>query len=403
MIIPDAVPGVAPLVTARMAAALAAHPDRSPLLVVDLDVVAHQYMVLRRVLPTATVYYAIKANPDIALLQMLVAMGSSFDVASIGEVRSCLEAGAPVDALSYGNTVKKRVEIAEAYALGVRTFAFDCDDELDKLVDLAPGSTVFCRVLSDGVGAAWPLSRKFGCTLERAAELLRRAHGSGLSVGVSFHVGSQQFDPSAWDRALADVAGLRAALREDGVELEGVNLGGGLPGSYIEDIPSPEHYGAAIEAAIQRHLGPDRPPQILIEPGRFLVADAGVLRTEVVTVGTKSPNDERRWVYLDVGVFTGLVETMDEAIRYRIVAEDGTPYRDLDELGPVILAGPTCDSADILYESTDYRLPLDLRSGDRLLFLSLGAYSTTYSTVGFNGFDPLDVEILPRSDELAAS
>jgi ornithine decarboxylase len=167
----------------------------------------------------------------------------------------------------------------------------------------------------------------------------------------------------------------------------------------IEDVPSPQQYGEAIEAAIQRHLGPDLPPQILIEPGRFLVADAGVLRTEVVTIGTKSPTDERRWVYLDVGVFTGLVETMDEAIRYRIVAEDGTPYRDLDQLGPVILAGPTCDSADILYESTDYRLPLGLRSGDRLLLLSLGAYSTTYSTVGFNGFDPLDVEILPRSDE----
>ncbi len=385
------------LVTDRMAAVFAAYPDRTPLLVVDLDIVADQYTTLRRVLPTPTVFYAIKANPNDALLRLLVEMGSSFDVASTGEIRSCLDAGASVDSLSYGNTVKKRVEIAEAFALGVRTFAFDCVDELDKLIDLAPGSTVYCRLLSDGDGAAWPLSKKFGCTLERATHLLRHAHGAGLSVGVSFHVGSQQFDPNAWDRALADVAGLRAVLRDEGIELEGVNLGGGLPGLYIEDVPAPERYGEAIEAAISRHLGPVLPPQVLVEPGRFLVADAGVLRTEVVTVGTKSAVDEHRWVYLDVGVFTGLVETLDEAIRYRIVADDGTPYSELDHLGPVVLAGPTCDSADILYETSGYRLPLGLRSGDRLLLLSLGAYSTTYSTVGFNGFDPLEVEILPRS------
>lgn len=387
-----------PQVTDRIAARFAALPDRSPLLVVDLDVVADQYTLLRQVLPTPTVFYAIKANPDDALLRMLVDMGSSFDVASIGEIRSCLDAGAAVESLSYGNTVKKRAEIAEAFALGVRVFAFDCDDELDKLIDLAPGSTVYCRLLSDGAGAAWPLSKKFGCTYDMAIDLLRRAHDGGLSVGVSFHVGSQQFDTNAWDRALADVADLRAVLNDEGVQLEGVNLGGGLPGSYIEDVPSPQRYGEAIEAAITRHLGPVLPQRVLIEPGRFLVADAGVLRSEVVTVGTKSADDERRWVFLDVGVFTGLVETLDEAIRYRVVAEDGTPFSDADHLGPVVLAGPTCDSADILYESTDYRLPVGLRSGDRLLLLSLGAYSTTYSTVGFNGFDPLEVEILPRSD-----
>ena len=388
----------APLVMPRIAAALDAHPDRSPLLVVDLDVVADRYDLLRRVVPSAVVYYAVKANPAPELLAMLVEMGSSFDVASIGEIRSCLDAGAPPDRLSFGNTVKKRVDIGAAHALGVRTFAFDCDEELDKLIDIAPGSTAFCRVLSDGLGAAWPLSRKFGCTPERAGQLLRRAHAAGLSVGLSFHVGSQQFDPTAWDRALAGVADLRAELRADGIELELVNLGGGLPGVYIEDTPSPEEYGLAIESAIDRRLGPDHPPLILVEPGRFLVADAGVLRTEVVTVGTKSAIDEHRWVYLDVGMFSGLAEVMDEAIRYRIVGADGRSHVDdegPDELGPVVLAGPTCDSADILYKAADYRLPKSLRSGDQLLLLSVGAYSITYSTVGFNGFDPLEVEVLP--------
>lgn len=382
-------------ITARMAETLARFPDRSPLLVVDLEVVAQRYALLREILPAATVFYAVKANPLPELLTLLVRSGSSFDVASVGEIRACLGAGAPASSLSYGNTIKKRSDIETAYALGVRRFAFDSADELDKLIDLAPGVTVFCRVLSDGLGAAWPLSRKFGCAPEVALHLLRRAAAADLRVGLSFHVGSQQFDPAAWDRALAGVADLRAELRADGIELDLVNLGGGLPGTYVEEVPAPERYGQAIGDAIDRRLGPTLPREILVEPGRFLVADAGVLRTEVVTIGTKSPVDEHRWVYLDVGMFSGLAEVMDEAIRYRIVRGDGAPYPGDEPMGPVVLAGPTCDSADILYRAADYRLPKGLASGDRLVLLSVGAYSTTYSTVGFNGFDPLDVEVIP--------
>jgi ornithine decarboxylase len=383
-------------VSDRVAEAFERHPDRSPLLVVDLDVVAERYRELVAALPAATVFYAIKANPHPELLRLLVAEGSCFDVASIGEVRSCLAAGARPEDLSFGNTVKKQRDVAAAFALGVRRYAFDSPSELDKLIDSAPGSTAFCRILCDGLGAAWPLSRKFGCAVELAADMLRTAARAGLTPGVSFHVGSQQFDPTAWDRALALVADLRAELRADGIELGMVNLGGGLPGTYVEDVAPTAAYGAAITDAVTRRLGPDVPPEVVVEPGRFLVADAGVLRAEVVTVGRKTAHDDHRWVYLDVGMFSGLAEVMDEAIRYRIVpvvapADAAT--------GPVVLAGPTCDSADILYQTVDYQLPEGLAPGDRLYLLSVGAYSTTYSTVGFNGFDPLDVEVLPLTGD----
>ena len=126
----------------------------------------------------------------------------------------------------------------------------------------------------------------------------------------------------------------------------------------------------------------------MAEPGRSLVADAGVLETEVVLV---SQRDGVRWVYLDVGLFSGLVEAYGESIRYRIeVHRDGRPLAGPD--GEIVLAGPTCDSLDILYERHRYRLPLDLRPGDRLRFLSAGAYTASYSSVGFNGFAPLREE-----------
>jgi ornithine decarboxylase len=381
----------------RLLAAFDEHADRSPLLVLDLDVVAERYEELAAALPVASIFYAVKANPHPDVLQLLVDEGASFDVASIGEIHECLAAGATADQLSFGNTIKKQRDIAEAYGLGVRRFAFDAESELDKLIESAPGATAFCRILCDGLGAAWPLSRKFGCAPDLAVDLLRRAATAGLTPGVSFHVGSQQFDPTAWDRALALVADLRAELRADGIELGLVNLGGGLPGTYIEDVPRTAAYGATITAALERRLGPVLPPEILVEPGRFLVADAGVLRTEVVTVGRKTRHDDHRWVYLDVGVFSGLAEVMGEAIRYRIVPVEGSRFAPDEPMGPVVLAGPTCDSADILYQTVDYQLPLALAPGDRLDLQSVGAYSVTYSTIGFNGFPPLDVEVLPLS------
>jgi ornithine decarboxylase len=363
----------------------------TPCLVVDLDIVAERYRALAGALPDAAIFYAIKANPHPAILRMLVELGSSFDVASVGEIDAALAAGATPDRISYGNTIKKQVDIAYADSVGVRMFAFDSSRELDKLSAAAPGATLFCRIVTEGAGADWPLSHKFGCDPAMAFDLLRTAARRGHPVGVSFHVGSQQRDPSQWDEPLAQTATLLARLAAEGIRPTVLNIGGGFPSRYADRIPDISSYGAAIGTSLETHLGERCPPVVIAEPGRYLVGDAGVLFSEVVLVSRKSELDERRWVYLDVGKFGGLVETTDEVIRYRIrTPHDGGPS------GPVILAGPTCDSIDILYDKSDYHLPLALEPGDHVELLSTGAYTSTYCSVGFNGFPPLETYCLER-------
>ena len=363
----------------------------TPYVVVDLDIVAERYDALRAALPIADVFYAVKANPAREILELVAERGGHFDVASPAEIEMCLAAGAAPSDISFGNTIKKQRDIAAAYAKGVRLFAFDSEDELRKLQESAPDATVFCRVLCDGSGADWPLSRKFGCEREEAIRLLLRAASSGMPIGVSFHVGSQQRNVDAWDDALEQVAEIAEALGGHGHRLSVINVGGGFPGRYQDAMPPVAAYGKAITEALQRRLGmyADDFPRVIAEPGRYLVADAGVLQTEVVLVSKKHELEDRRWVYLDCGKFGGLAETMDEAIRYRL----RTPYDAVAGAhvpsGPVTIAGPTCDSADVLYEKSDYALPLALKAGDRIEILSTGAYTTTYSAVSFNGFAPL--------------
>jgi ornithine decarboxylase len=295
-----------------------------------------------------------------------------------------LAAGASADRISYGNTIKKERDVARAYALGVRLFAVDCKAEVEKIARVAPGSRVFCRILSDCVGAEWPLSRKFGCEPAMATDVLEHAYRLGLEAyGISFHVGSQQTNQHAWDRALASAAGVFRECSERGINLAMVNLGGGFPTKYLKNVPTVKAYGSAIFRALRKHFG-NRIPETIIEPGRGMVGNAGIIETEVVLISKKSDDDENRWVYLDIGKFGGLAETMDESIRYAI----RTPH-DGAEMAPCILAGPTCDSADVLYEKVPYPLPVTLEIGDKLLIEGTGAYTSTYSSVAFNGIPPL--------------
>jgi ornithine decarboxylase len=292
--------------------------------------------------------------------------------------------GAGPDRISFGNTIKTERDVARAYALGVRLFAVDCEAEVEKIARSAPGSRVFCRILSDCVGAEWPLSRKFGCVPAMAVDVLRHAKMLGLDpYGVSFHVGSQQTNQHAWDRALASAAGVFRECGERGINLSMVNLGGGFPTRYTKNVPTVKAYGSAIFRALRKHFG-NRIPETIIEPGRGMVGNAGIIEAEVVLVSKKSEEDDVRWVYLDLGKFHGLAETIDESIRYPIK----TP-KDRDEMAPCVVAGPTCDSVDVLYEKAPYPLPVSLAIGDKVLIEATGAYTTTYSSVGFNGYPPL--------------
>jgi len=356
----------------------------TPCLVLDLDRVETNFRRLQAAMPLARIYYAVKANPAAPVLERLVGLGSFFDAASLEEVEACLAAGAQAEAISFGNTVKKERAIRAAFGHGVRMFAFDSEAELRKLARSAPGARVYCRILVGNDGAEWPLSRKFGCEVEMAKELMILAGELGLDpFGVSFHVGSQQTNTGAYEAAIAKVAMLFTDLAEAGVKLRMVNLGGGYPVRYRQEVPEIDAIGAAIMGAMTEHFG-NALPEIVIEPGRFIVGDAGVVSAEVVLVSRKAKDDPVRWVYLDIGRFGGLAETEGEAIKYAFATpHDGTPE------GPVTIAGPTCDSTDTLYEKANYRLPLALESGDRVALLATGAYVTTYASQAFNGFRPL--------------
>ncbi len=361
----------------------------TPFQLILKDVIKGKYEELRENLPYSKVYYAVKANPAAEVITLLNELGSCFDVASIYELRKLLELGVKPERMSCGNTIKKYNHIKEFYDSGVRLFVTDSESDLRNIAQAAPGAKVFVRLLTEGVMTAdWPLSRKFGCHPDMAYDLLVLAKKLGLEpYGLSFHVGSQQRDIAAWDNAIAKVKYLFDWVTEEGIKLKCINMGGGFPAHYIEKTNSIETYATEITRYLREDFGDDF-PEIFIEPGRSLVGDSGVLVTEVVLIARKSRTALERWVYCDAGKFNGLMETLSESIKYPLY----TSKKGLAE--KCILAGPTCDSVDTLYEDYQYELPLNLAAGDRLYWLSTGAYTSSYAAVNFNGFPPLTTYVI---------
>ena len=363
-----------------------ADQHETPFLVVDLKTIDRAYDELVEGFPIAKIYYAVKANPSNEVLSLLKGKGANFDIASIYELDKVMALGVEPEQISFGNTIKKSKHIRAFYEKGVRLYATDSEADLRNIAKAAPGSKIYVRILTEGSTTAdWPLSRKFGCQTDMAMDLLVLARELGLDpYGISFHVGSQQRDIGAWDAAIAKVKVIFERLKEeDGITLKMINMGGGFPANYITKTNTLTTYAEEITRFLQEDFGDDL-PEIILEPGRSLIANAGILVSEVVLVSRKSHTALERWIYTDVGKFSGLIETMDESIKFPIYTEKQ------GELEDVVIAGPTCDSADIMYESYKYGLTLNLAIGDRMYWLSTGAYTTSYSAIEFNGFPPLE-------------
>lgn len=359
-----------------------------PTLVIDTVQVAENYRALKAGLGRARIHYAVKANPAREVLAALVAEGSCFDAASRGEIEACLAVGARAESISFGNTVKRVSDIAFAHQAGVTQFAFDAEEELEKIAAHAPGASVVLRLIVENSEADWPLTRKFGCAPSKAVSLLNMARDLGLDVaGLSFHVGSQTRRAAMWAPVLERVAAVWHEAKAVGHDLQVLNIGGGFPAFYGDPVEAPTPYAAAVMKQVQQRFG--EVPVVMAEPGRGMVASAGAIAAEVLLVSRKSDCDLHRWVYLDIGKFSGLAETMDEAIRYQFQTA-----KDFEPTGACILAGPSCDSADVLYEKQPVQLPIGLAAGDRVVILNCGAYTSSYSSVGFNGFPPLAVEVI---------
>lgn len=367
------------------------HGKETPFLLIDLRRVGKRYDELKKGLPYAQIYYAMKANPEPEIIKLLSRRGAYFDVASVQEIDQLLALGISTERMSYGSTIKKEKHIAYAYKKGIRIFATDSESDLRKLARQAPGAKVIFRIILEGGHADWPLSRKFGAHPDMIYHLIKLGHNLGIEpYGISFHVGSQQRDIGQWDSAISMCKYLFNTLKEDGIILKAINLGGGFPADYIHPTQAISNYTKSITKFLKEDFGKNI-PEILVEPGRSLVADAGVIVTEIILISKKSESHEHRWVYLDIGKFGGLMETLDESIKY--------PIFPLEKIGgsgkmEVILAGPTCDSYDILYEDHRYNLSNKLKDGDKLLILTAGAYTKSYSAIEFNGFPPLKSYVL---------
>jgi ornithine decarboxylase len=367
--------------TPKQEAYLRAAPYEGPVMVFDLDLLRAKYRALSAGLGDAVIHYAVKANPAPEVVATLAAMGSRFDAASRGEIELCLGLGVPAAHIAFGNTIKRAADIAWAHGVGVRQFAVDAEAEVRKVAAHAPGARIILRLLIEESEADWPLCRKFGTTAREALRLMDLGRFLGLDVaGVSFHAGSQLREPAMWRHALDAALALWTEAGSAGHDLRILNIGGGFPAFYGQEMPATEDYARAVMGMVRARFGD---VAVMAEPGRGMVAEAGLIQAEIVLVARKDPGDLARWVYLDIGKFSGLAETMEEAIRYQFE----TAHE--DETGPCILAGPSCDSADVLYEKRPVQLPLALADGDRVRILSCGAYTSSYSSVGFNGFPPL--------------
>lgn len=352
-----------------------------PVMVFDLGLLRAKYRALAAGLGDAAIHYAVKANPAPEVIAALAGMGCRFDAASRGEIALCLSLGVAPDRIAFGNTIKRAADIAWAHRAGIRQFAVDAEEEVRKIAAHAPGARVLVRLLIEESEADWPLCRKFGTTRREALRLMDLARFLGLEVaGISFHAGSQLREPAMWRGALDAALALWTEAEAAGHRLSLLNIGGGFPAFYGQETPATEDYARTVIGMVRARFGD---VAVMAEPGRGLVAEAGLILAEVLLVARKDPADLARWVYLDIGKYSGLAETTDEAIRYQLeTGHEG-------ETGPCILAGPSCDSTDVLYEKRPVQLPLALAEGDRVRILACGAYTSSYASVGFNGFPPL--------------
>lgn len=353
---------------------------QTPFFVFSKEKILQEYQRFRECFPDAQVHYAIKANPEREVLKVLASVGCGFEAASVRELHLLKELNIPPDRIIYGSCVKPASQITDFYEYGVQTYAADSFSELKKIAAAAPGSKVFIRVRVEDAGSAFRFSEKFGTGSQNVVPMLTEAKQLGLKpYGVSFHVGSQATNPTAWANALDTISPVLAAMKQAGIEAEIINFGGGFPCAYAST-----NNGATLENISERTLPRMETlpyqPRIILEPGRRMIATSAVLVTSVIG---RLRRGRKTWLFLDAGVYNALFEAMacQASIRYKVTSlrSDLT-----NEEMSFALAGPTGDGLDIITRET--RLSKNIDIGDRLVIHDTGAYSLALSSE-FNGFE----------------
>ncbi len=276
----------------------------TPFLLVDRDKVREKVSRIGRYVKNASVFYAVKANPDIGILKYLNRLKMNFEIASEGELEMLASLRVEPSRIISSNPVKSLRFLRMAAAYGVHSFSFDSEEEVGKIADFIPGARVYVRLSVPNEGSEWPLSKKFGVEIDEAVNLLAHARKRALKpIGITFHVGSQCTNIYNWNIALDKAKMLwdRAARR--GISLHTLNIGGGYPICYTKSVIQIEAIEKNVNSLIFDKF--PRDVQVQIEPGRAVVGDAGIM---VATVIGKARRGDDDWMYLDVGVFNGLME-----------------------------------------------------------------------------------------------
>ncbi|OBK74866.1 type III PLP-dependent enzyme [Mycobacterium sp. 1274761.0] len=348
----------------------------TPLLVLDRYRVVEQCRLLASRLPGFRLHYAVKTLPHPAVLRAVAANGCGFDVATKAEVDTIGELGLPIDRCINTNPIKKLTDIDHSYIAGVRTFVVDNPLEAQKFTGLPGDIEVLVRLAFPNPTAKSDLSTKFGVAPAEAELVVKQVLATGVRFGgFSFHVGSQGTSVEAYRQALRGTLELIGHIDETlGVTTRTIDIGGGFPVGYRQPVPAIDD----ISAVVDEVLGGRRDQfTLLAEPGRFLAADAMTLLTGVVGSAVR---DGRQWHYLDDGIYGSYSNVMTEDVHPPILA-----LRELvDGVGgceAVTLAGPTCDSADVI--ARDYPMPA-LDVGDIVVSPMMGAYTSVTSS-RFNG------------------
>lgn len=346
---------------------------KTPYLLMDLENLREKSKAFQSAFPKTIIYYALKANPQPDILKIFFQESIHFDVASWGEIEYLRALGIPADKIIFSAPTKIPEHIQLAFNYGVRSFAFDSRLELEKISRLAPSSKVIARLIVKNTGSEWPLEKKFGMDGDETIELMVEAKRSGLVPwGITFHVGSQNSRPQTWTEALEHAGEIAKALSKKGIHLGMVNAGGGFPAQYCKEIPCLEEISSVILKSKAEFFGSK--VQLCVEPGRGLVAEAGVMAATVIN---RTIRNGENWLYIDAGIFHGLYEA-HEGFNYPILTS-----KEKDPRSEFTIAGPSCDSVDIFMENTS--LPSTLTVGDVIYFQTAGAYTT--GNERYNGMD----------------
>jgi len=350
----------------------------TPYLLCDLSVIDRKVARLRKALPGVGIHYAMKANPDPRMLRHVRDLGVRFEIASIHELDLLQAIGVDPAAVIFSNPIKPAEAIRSAWERGVATMVVDDLDEVEKIAKISGAIRLCLRLETANTGSDWPLTAKFGATASEAMEIIDHCARAGLPLtGLTFHVGSQCRNLDNWHAGIENARLLIGRMEEAGLKATLLNLGGGFPVQHTRPMPTIEEIGATVRRSL---ADLDGRIEVITEPGRYLVGDSCWMVTRVVGTATRKGH---RWIYLDVGAFTGLAETL-EAFDYELLTD-----RTGSDI-PMTVAGPSCDTADVLFQ--EKMLPEDLQAGDPVYIPNAGAYTTAYAST-FNGF-PLPRTVL---------